>query len=107
MSRDDELKRKIAEAKKGGAPKYHQKNTEQHKLFARTRLERLLDSASFIEDGLLANSGDPELPRLIHLQSSRKTVLYNGAIECRLYEYRMVAGGNRPGKPQPPARAAH
>src|SRR4051812_39935412 len=62
MSRDDELKRKIAEAQKGGAPKYHQKNTEQHKLFARTRLERLLDPASFIEDALLANSGDPELP---------------------------------------------
>jgi acetyl-CoA carboxylase carboxyltransferase component len=62
MSRDDELKRKIAEAQKGGAPKYHQKNTEQHKLFARTRLERLLDPASFIEDPLLANSGDPELP---------------------------------------------
>jgi hypothetical protein len=22
-------------------------------------------------------------------------VLYNGALECRLYEYRMVPGGNR------------
>jgi putative N6-adenine-specific DNA methylase len=40
-------------------------------------------------------SGDPELPKLIHLKASRKTVLYNGALECRLYEYRMVAGGNR------------
>jgi putative N6-adenine-specific DNA methylase len=40
-------------------------------------------------------SGDPELPKLIHLKPSRKTVLYNGALECRLYEYRMVAGGNR------------
>jgi putative N6-adenine-specific DNA methylase len=40
-------------------------------------------------------SGDPDLPRLIRLQPSRKTVLYNGALECRLYEYRMVAGGNR------------
>ena len=40
-------------------------------------------------------SGDPELARLIHLKPSRKTVLYNGALECRLYEYRMVAGGNR------------
>jgi hypothetical protein len=29
------------------------------------------------------------------LQASRKTVLYNGALECRLYEYRIVAGGNR------------
>jgi putative N6-adenine-specific DNA methylase len=41
-------------------------------------------------------SGDPELARLIRLQATRKTVLYNGALECRLYEYRMVRGGNRP-----------
>jgi putative N6-adenine-specific DNA methylase len=40
-------------------------------------------------------SGDPDLAKLIRLASSRKTVLYNGALECRLYEYRMVAGGNR------------
>jgi putative N6-adenine-specific DNA methylase len=40
-------------------------------------------------------SGDPELPRLIRLQVSRRTVLYNGALECRLYEYRMVSGANR------------
>ena len=40
-------------------------------------------------------SGDPEIARLIRLQASRRTVLYNGALECRLYEYRMVAGGNR------------
>ena len=40
-------------------------------------------------------SGDPELARLIRLQASRRTVLYNGPLECRLYEYRMVAGGNR------------
>ena len=40
-------------------------------------------------------SGDPELAKLIRLKSSRKTVLYNGALECRLYEYRMVAGSNR------------
>ena len=41
-------------------------------------------------------SGDPELARLIRLHPSRKTVLFNGALECRLYEYRMVEGGNRP-----------
>jgi putative N6-adenine-specific DNA methylase len=40
-------------------------------------------------------SGDPDLGRLIRLKPSRKTVLFNGALECRLYEYRMVAGGNR------------
>lgn len=48
-------------------------------------------------DGWTAHifSGDPELPKLIRLHASRKPVLYNGALECRLYEYRMVAGGNR------------
>ncbi len=40
-------------------------------------------------------SGDPELARSIRLHASRKTVLFNGALECRLYEYRMVPGGNR------------
>ena len=40
-------------------------------------------------------SGDPDLAKLIRLKPSRKVVLYNGALECRLYEYRMVAGGNR------------
>jgi|SRR5688572_27516065 len=40
-------------------------------------------------------SGDPELARLIRLKPARKTVLYNGALECRLYVYPMVAGGNR------------
>jgi putative N6-adenine-specific DNA methylase len=40
-------------------------------------------------------SGDPDIAKLIRLQASRKPVLYNGALECRLYEYRMVPGGNR------------
>ena len=40
-------------------------------------------------------SGDPELAKLIRLKPRRKTVLYNGPLECRLYEYPMVAGGNR------------
>jgi putative N6-adenine-specific DNA methylase len=40
-------------------------------------------------------SGDPDIAKLIRLHASRKTVLFNGALECRLYEYHMVAGGNR------------
>ena len=40
-------------------------------------------------------SGDTDLPKLIRLSATKRTVLYNGAIECRLYEYRMVAGANR------------
>ncbi len=48
-------------------------------------------------DGWTAHifSGDPDLPKLIRLHATRKPALYNGALECRLYEYRMVAGGNR------------
>ena len=40
-------------------------------------------------------SGDPELPRRIRLKATRRTPLFNGPLECRLYEYRVVAGGMR------------
>lgn len=40
-------------------------------------------------------SGDPDIAKLMRLHASRRTVLFNGALECRLYEYRMVSGGNR------------
>jgi len=62
MSRDHEIRGKTAEIKKGGAAKYHQKNAQQNKLFARERLDRLLDRDSLVEDALLANVADPELP---------------------------------------------
>jgi putative N6-adenine-specific DNA methylase len=40
-------------------------------------------------------SADTRLPKLMRLTPSRKTPLFNGALECRLYEFRMVAGSNR------------
>jgi|SRR5579862_9319481 len=40
-------------------------------------------------------SGDTRLPKLIGLKATRRTPLYNGAIECRLYEYRIIAGSLR------------
>jgi len=40
-------------------------------------------------------SGDPEFPKAIGLKASRRTPLFNGPLECRLYEYRLVAGSNR------------
>jgi putative N6-adenine-specific DNA methylase len=40
-------------------------------------------------------SADTELPRSVRLKTSRRTPLFNGAIECRLYEYRMVEGSAR------------
>jgi len=40
-------------------------------------------------------SADSRLPRMVRLTPSRRTPLFNGALECRLYEFRMVAGSNR------------
>jgi putative N6-adenine-specific DNA methylase len=40
-------------------------------------------------------SGDTRLPKLIRLTATKKTPLFNGPIECRLYEYLVVAGSNR------------
>ncbi len=40
-------------------------------------------------------SADPQLPRLIGLKASKRTPLYNGALECRLFEYKLVAGSLR------------
>ena len=62
MSFDDKLLTKIAAVEKGGAEKYHAKNREAGKLFARERIRLLLDEGSFVEDAKLANNLDPELP---------------------------------------------
>ncbi|MEW9897154.1 THUMP domain-containing protein [Chitinivorax sp. PXF-14] len=40
-------------------------------------------------------TADPALAKLIRLSASKRTVLFNGALECRLFEYKMVAGSNR------------
>ena len=42
-------------------------------------------------------SADSRLPKMVRLTPSRKTPLFNGPLECRLYEFRMVAGSNRGG----------
>src|SRR4029077_8003845 len=47
-------------------------------------------------------SGDTQLPKLIRLAASKRTPLFNGPLECRLYEYRIVTGSNR----KPPAQEA-
>ena len=44
-------------------------------------------------------SADMNLPKLIKLQVSKRTPLFNGALECRLFEYRIVAGSMRGPKP--------
>lgn len=71
------------------------------------RLGETMDLASFypkLGDALKARfagwncyvfSGDPQFAKLIRLKASKRTPLFNGALECRLYEYRMVAGSAR------------
>ena len=46
----------------GGAQKYHDANTAKGKLFARERIDYLVDSGSFVEDGMLANALAEGLP---------------------------------------------
>ncbi len=62
MSTHKKLEETLARVEKGGAAKYHQKNAETGKLFARDRIARLVDAGSFVEDAALANNVDPELP---------------------------------------------
>lgn len=40
-------------------------------------------------------TADMRLPKLIGLSPSKRTPLYNGALECRLYEFRIVQGSMR------------
>jgi len=40
-------------------------------------------------------TADLRLPKLIRLDPSARTPLWNGALECRLYEFEMVAGSRR------------
>ena len=40
-------------------------------------------------------TGDLRMPKLMRLKPSRKTPVYNGALECRLFEFKMVSGSNR------------
>ena len=40
-------------------------------------------------------TADLRLPKLMRLTPGRKMPLFNGAIECRLFEFAMVAGSNR------------
>ncbi|HEX2878149.1 MAG TPA: carboxyl transferase domain-containing protein, partial [Polyangiaceae bacterium] len=60
--KEHELNELLARTQQGGATKYHQKNSEEGKLFARERLQRLLDPDSLVEDGVLANVLQEELP---------------------------------------------
>ena len=40
-------------------------------------------------------TADLRMPKLIRLEPSRRTPLWNGSLECRLYEFKIVAGSHR------------
>ena len=61
--KEEQLAAEIERIKKGGAEKYHVRNREQKKLFARDRLKLLLDDGKIeFEDGMFAECQNPELP---------------------------------------------
>ena len=56
------LQDRVEKIKKGGAPKYHEKNQEQGKMFVRDRLSLLFDPGFELEDALFANCMAGDLP---------------------------------------------
>ncbi|MFD2170835.1 acyl-CoA carboxylase subunit beta [Tumebacillus lipolyticus] len=62
MSFDKTLQERLEKVQQGGAPKYHQKNGEQGKMFVRDRLRLLFDDEFVIEDSAFANFMAGDLP---------------------------------------------
>lgn len=66
LSQPDELGEQLeavrARVKAGGARKYHEANAGKGKLFARDRIDLLVDADSFTEDGVFANALTDGLP---------------------------------------------
>ncbi|MCZ6799109.1 MAG: THUMP domain-containing protein [Nitrospirae bacterium] len=51
-------------------------------------------------------TADRRLEKHIRLSTSRRTPLFNGSLECRLFEYHITAGSNRRPKPETSAAPA-
>ncbi|BDG35670.1 acyl-CoA carboxylase subunit beta [Saccharococcus caldoxylosilyticus] len=58
----EQLQERIRQIEQGGAPKYHEKNAVQGKMFVRDRLKLLLDNGLEFEDALFANCLADGLP---------------------------------------------
>jgi len=50
------------QVREGGAKRYHEQNANTGKLFARVRIERLVDQGSFVEDAALAHCDSSDYP---------------------------------------------
>jgi acetyl-CoA carboxylase carboxyltransferase component len=57
-----EVEERLAQIRRGGDAKYHEKAHAEGKLFCRERLALLLDPDSFVEDAAFANAQAPDLP---------------------------------------------
>ena len=92
--------REIAAPAAGGImlanPPYGERLSEQEELAAFYPELGAALKRSFAGWNCYLLTADLRLPKLMRLTPSRKIPLYNGALECRLYEFRMVAGSNRP-----------
>ena len=62
MKREQEALERLAQIRRGGDAKYHEKARSEGKLFCRERLALLLDEDSFVEDAAFANSLAGDLP---------------------------------------------
>jgi acetyl-CoA carboxylase carboxyltransferase component len=62
MKSTSELKALKDRIHKGGGPKYHEKNKEVGKFFARERIQKLIDPDTFVEEGTFANCLAEDLP---------------------------------------------
>ena len=93
--------REIAAPAAGGImvanPPYGERLSEQEELAAFYPELGAALKRSFAGWNCYLLTADLRLPKLMRLTPSRKIPLFNGAIECRLFEFRMVAGSNRPG----------
>jgi acetyl-CoA carboxylase carboxyltransferase component len=62
MKSGDDVRQQLERIRQGGEAKYHEKASEERKLFCRERLRLLLDPDSFVEDAAFANSLAGDLP---------------------------------------------
>ena len=62
MKREKDALERLAQIRRGGDTKYHEKARAEGKLFCRERLALLLDAGSFVEDAAFANSLAGDLP---------------------------------------------
>jgi len=77
-------------------PPYGERLSEQDELAAFYPLLGTALKRKFAGWNCYLLTADMRMPKLMRLTPSKKTPLYNGAIECRVFEFKMVAGSNRP-----------